>query len=300
MRRRTFLASLATAASAVAVGRAVSERPFQLKHLLASSLYGNLPLAAILPQVKKTGATAIDLWPKVHGTQREEIDALGHDRFAGMLREHGLTLGATTRFDRGPYRLGPELEVVHKLGGTIVVAGSSGKSKLTGPELKAEIASFAEKLKPHAEKAASLGITIAIENHARALLETPDSLRWFAELAPAGAGIAFAPYHLPQDAQLLASLLRDIGPKLTLFYAWAYGLGSTKPLPIEQQLQQLPGRGTLDFTPMLRALREMAYAGPTEIFMHPTPRGIPILPTAAAVSAEIDRARQHLEKLLAS
>jgi hypothetical protein len=34
--------------------------------------------------------------------------------------------------------------------------------------------------------------------------------------------------------------------------------------------------------------------------MHPTPRGIPILPTAAEVTAEINRARQYLEDRLAA
>jgi hypothetical protein len=35
----------------------------------------------------------------------------------------------------------------------------------------------------------------------------------------------------------------------------------------------------------------------TEIFMHPVPRGIPILPTAAETTAEIVRAREYLEGL---
>jgi hypothetical protein len=32
--------------------------------------------------------------------------------------------------------------------------------------------------------------------------------------------------------------------------------------------------------------------------MHPTPRGIPILPTAAETTAEIARAKEHLDKLV--
>jgi hypothetical protein len=42
----------------------------------------------------------------------------------------------------------------------------------------------------------------------------------------------------------------------------------------------------------------MQFTGPTEIFMHPTPRGIPILPTAAETTAEIVRARKHLDSLI--
>jgi hypothetical protein len=33
-------------------------------------------------------------------------------------------------------------------------------------------------------------------------------------------------------------------------------------------------------------------------FMHPVPRGIPILETASAVTAEINRSRDYLNKLL--
>src|SRR5258708_1513058 len=132
MRRRTFLSTLGTAVTGVALGRAAAPTPFRLNYLLASSLFGNLPLAQILPVVKQTGATAIELWPKNHGTQREELDTLGLDRFAGMLHEHGLTFGGTTRLDRGPLRLTEELDVVRQLGGKIIVCGGSGNAKAKG------------------------------------------------------------------------------------------------------------------------------------------------------------------------
>jgi hypothetical protein len=47
-------------------------------------------------------------------------------------------------------------------------------------------------------------------------------------------------------------------------------------------------------------LADIHYQGWTEIFMHPVPRGIPILPTAAEVTAEINRSRAYLEKCLAA
>ena len=73
-----------------------------------------------------------------------------------------------------------------------------------------------------------------------------------------------------------------------------------KPMPKDEELQQMPGRGPLDFTPVLKALKEINYTGYTEIFMHPTPRGIPIFPTAGEVTAEINRAKAYLEKCSAS
>ena len=70
-------------------------------------------------------------------------------------------------------------------------------------------------------------------------------------------------------------------------------------MPREDELQQLPGRGKFDFAPLLAALAAIKFAGPTEIMMHPTPRGRPILDTAAEVTDEIVRARSHLDQLTA-
>jgi len=154
-------------------------------------------------------------------------------------------------------------------------------------------------MKPHVAVAEEHGVTIGIENHAGALLHTPDSLRYLAELSGSpNLGIAMAAYHLPQDEQLLARLIEDLGPKLVHFYAWQYGQGCMKKLPKAQELEQMPGRGKLDFRPLLKALKKIEYGGLTEIFMHPVPRGIPILPTAEEVTAEINRARAYLAGLL--
>lgn len=298
MNRRRFLQSIAAAAATPALA---AETPWKLNYLLASSMYGSLPLAEILPEVKKTGTTSIELWPKKHGTQREEIDAIGHETFAAMLREQGLSFGGTTRYDLGPFKLTEEITVVKKLGGSFIVTGGSGDWKgLTPDQLKANVKAFVEKMKSHAALAAENGISIGIENHVNNLIDTPDSLRWLADeiRTMPGIGIALAPYHLPQDTKLLSDLIRHIDQKMTLFYAWEHGKGCTKPMPKEEELQQMPGRGPLDWKPLLDALKAVNFTGPTEIFMHPTPRGIPILPTAAETTAEIVRAKQHLDKLV--
>jgi sugar phosphate isomerase/epimerase len=143
------------------------------------------------------------------------------------------------------------------------------------------------------------GVTIAIENHSNSLINVPDSLRWLAEFAPTHVGIGLAPYHLPQEPQLIADLVRDCGSRVVHFYAWEHGKGSTQKLPKEEELMQLPGRGQLDFVPILAALKKVGYGGFTEIFMHPVPRGVPIRESTAQVTEEINRVRKgYLAKCL--
>ena len=98
----------------------------------------------------------------------------------------------------------------------------------------------------------------------------------------------------------MGQLIRDLGDAIEVFYAWEHGDGCMTKLPKERELKQLPGRGPLDFRPLVEALVPIRYAGWTEIFMHPVPRGIPILDTPAEVTAEINQSRTYLESLIDS
>ena len=156
-------------------------------------------------------------------------------------------------------------------------------------------------MKPHLAVAEETGVTVAIENHTNSQIESPDSLKWLAELRPSNhLAVAFAPYHLPQDEKLLSDLIRALGNSIVLFYAWQHGMGCHQKLPKEQELLQMPGRGELDFAPLLAALKDIGYAGWTEIFMHPVPRGVPILDSTEAVTTEINRSRAYLATCLTS
>lgn len=301
MNRREFVGQISGLIVA-AMGSAASAAPsaeFRLRYILGSCMYGRTRLDEILPEVRKTGASHIDIWPEVHGNQREQIEEMGHDRFAALLEESKVRLGILTHYDLGPFGLQPELPVAKKFGARLMICGGSGPRGLTGQELKAAVRDFLEKMKPHLHAAAEHGVTIGVENHANNLIQSPDSIRWLAELAPTeNIGIALAPYHLEQDAAMIAGLIKDLGERLVHFYAWQHGMGCHKKLPKEQELLQMPGRGRLDFTPIVGALKEIGYAGWTEIFMHPVPRGIPILETTADVTEEIRRARIYLEECL--
>jgi sugar phosphate isomerase/epimerase len=278
---------------------AISRPAFRLRYALASCMYGKAKLADILPEVRKIRAGHIDLWPAPHGIQREQIDTMGHEAFAALLEQHKVALGIVTRYDLGPFRLQEEMRTIRKLGGKMIICGSEGPKGLAGPELRSAVRQFAEKMKPHIAAAEESGVIIGIENHGASLIESADSIRWFADSVESRPiGIALAPYHLPQQPDMIAGLIRALGPRLVHFYAWQHGKGCHQKMPKDDELLQMPGRGELDFTPILAALKGIAYAGFTEIFMHPVPRGIPILEKTAEVTAEINRARAHLEECL--
>lgn len=297
---RTCLAAAALGVAPAAATRAEDPSAFRLNYIVASCLYGTAPLAEILPEVRKTGAEFIELWARPHGSQREQLDELGVEACAALLQQHQVRLGSCTCFKVGLFGMQPEMRLVKQLGGDLVICNTGGPKDLTGDTLQSEIQKLAEKLKPEIEAAEELGVTIGIENHGSSLVNLPEAQYRLLDALPSPRlGIALAPYHLPQDPELLASLIQRLGDRLVHFQAWQHGLGCMTKLPKEQELLQLPGRGDLDFTPLLAALKKIRYRGRTEIFMHPFPRGIPILDTTAAVTAELNRAREHLEKCLA-
>ena len=128
--RRQFLGG---AVGAILAPRLLAGSPaqrFRLRYVLASCLYGYADLQTVLPEVRKTGAEAIDLWPKVHGSQREQLDALGEARFADLLREHNVRLGCISQFKLGPFGLQNEMRLASRLGCHTIVTGAKGPKGL--------------------------------------------------------------------------------------------------------------------------------------------------------------------------
>ena len=300
--RRDFTAMLAGSVVAGQISGTLAAKEdgsFELRYMLGSCMYGYTPLAEILPEVAKTGAVGIDIWPKRHGDQREQLDEMGEETFAALLRKHNVQLGCITQYALGPLGLQDELPLAKRLGCSTIVTGGVGPKGLAGVELRKAVQIFIEKMKPHLEIAQKNGVTIAIENHGSNLFETADALKWLVELCEhPHIGVALAPYHLPQNSDELADLIRTLGNRMEVFYAWQHGMGCMKKLPREQELLQMPGRGTLDFCPLLAALQDIGYRGWTEIFMHPVPRGIPILDETSHVTDEINRSRAYLSDCL--
>lgn len=261
-----------------------------------------MPLAEVVARVRKTGASAIDIWPRPHGNYVEQIDKLGADKFAAMLQEHDVALGGIACYKYGPFGLDAPMKLAASVGAkqvTLVTTGR-GPANAQGDALKRAVAKFVEQMKPHHEAAAERGHIIAIENHGHSMISSPDSMRHFADMTAkmSHLGLAYAPHHLPQDAAFQAALIRELGPAVKFFYAQQHGKGSRKKQPRADELLQMPGRGPLDFGPLIGALRSIAFTGYTEIFMHPFPRGVPILDTANAIVDEINRSRTYLDKFV--
>jgi sugar phosphate isomerase/epimerase len=151
--------------------------------------------------------------------------------------------------------------------------------------------SLLESLKPSLELADRYKFRIAIENHSAALLNSADSFKAFVELAShPRLGIALAPYHLQRDKIPVEDVIAIAGPRLLFFYAWQN----------EPEIRQLPGGGSTDFTPWLKALAAADYRGYINPFMHESLKAAPgedrrALSTAA-MSEAIVSARRYLEQ----
>jgi sugar phosphate isomerase/epimerase len=306
------VASAATAlcapwsASALHAAEPPTALPFRLRYLLASALYGDLPLADILPEVAATGCESIDLWCKVHGTQREQVAEMGDEAFTALLAKQQVRLGATTRYPLGPFKLQDEMAWIRHHGGSLIICGSrgvpKGQAEPSGDDAKAMIKQFLTELEPHVAKAAELGVTIAIENHANQILHHPDSLHAFAEFNRSpNLGIAFAPHHLHAWIEQIPTLIRDLGSAhLPHVYFQEHSPSAQQKMAKEIEFQQLPGfGGGLDYQPIVQALRDVRFAGLVEIFMHPTPRGVAILPTIPEIRSVLVKARTYIEECVA-
>jgi sugar phosphate isomerase/epimerase len=266
-------------------------------HLLSSSLFGYTPLEKILPIAKRLGVTSLDVWPKVHGNQREQLTEMGEEKFVELLSRYDCKLDCLTQYPLGPFGLADEMRLAKRLGCHTIVTGSGGPKGLQGSELKSAIREFTEKLKPHLELAQECDVRIAIENHASSLLDSPDSMRWLCDMRPSDRlGIAFAPYHLAQDQEMLGKLVRDVLPCIEVFYAWQHGKGCMQAQPKQDERLQLPGRGSLDFEPLFRELIKGRYRGWIEVFMHPFPRGIPIAEEIQEVFDLLSESKSYVDR----
>lgn len=303
MKRRDWMTGVGALGAASLVPEVMeAEEAFRLQYVLSSAMYGDLPLEQVLASVKKTGAESVDIWRKVHATHREQIEEMGDDAFQALLQKNGTTMSISTCYPLGPFRQDEELRWVKKNGGRMTVCGSGsmGEKDPKGEEARRQVKAFFEKLKPHYELAEELGVTMAIENHKNSMLSSPDSIRYFVDLNPSkNVGIAFAPHHLHDAIDEIPGLIKHCGKEnLPFIYFQEYHMSSKEEMVKVEELKQMPGFGSLDYVPILAALRDVDFNGLAEIFMHPTPRGEPMLPTATEITQVINHSREYLTDCL--
>ena len=301
MNRREALQVIAGAAALPLVARGDEVKPFKLSFILSSAMYGEMPLDVILPEVAKTGAGAIDIWCRVHGNQREQIDEMGHEVAIALLKKHNVHPAVFTRYPLGPFGLQEEMKIARKFGAEMIIVGSTGPSEPSGDEAKQAVKAFLEKMKQHIAAAEEQNIVIAIENHDGQLLYHPDALRYFAEFNTSRhLGVALAFHHLHAFVDQIPALIRDLGNRqIPFIYFQEHSEGIRKQVSKEIEMQQMPGfGGGLDYRPIVAAIKDIGHTGYCEIFMHPTPRGVPILPTAEEITAAINKSRTYVEGCL--
>ncbi|MDG2324715.1 MAG: sugar phosphate isomerase/epimerase [Akkermansiaceae bacterium] len=300
MNRRSF--SKIVGGAALAGSAQGADKKWAPSYVLSSAMYGNMPLEVVLAEVGKSGSSSIDIWRKVHATHREQISKIGGEAFQKLLKKHQTKMSVSTCYPLGPFRQDDEMRWARKNGGRMTVCGSGGMGPKdpVGKEAKRQVKAFFEKLKPHYELAEELGVTMAIENHKNSMLSSPDSIRYFYELNPSkNVGVAFAPHHLYDAIGDIPALIKEGGNgQIPFIYFQEHHPSSKKKMSEQEQLKQLPGFGTLDYVPILRALRDIKFSGLAEIFGHPVPRGIPMLGSAAEITKAINTSRAYLTECL--
>jgi len=243
---------------------------------VSTSMYPDSSFETTIDEIAKTAVEAVDLW-ETPSYPVNHMDWVWMRR-SWMLKEYlgncGLKLFAFSIYWSPGNRLIERLEWLAEAGGQVAVLGG-------GAAPDQPVAAGVERLQPLAERAEKLGIKIAGENHGGSSLNSIASMREFCQLATSPAlGIALAPFHVMGNNESVAEAVETIGSKLFFFYAWQRA----------PELGELPGDGTLDFGPVLRALGQVNYQGYLNIFTHThVPKD--------EMTAAVIKARQYLEGL---
>lgn len=256
--RRDFLRGSAAAAAltGLGAGRAgAAEETSAFRFSTSTIMYHDSPFEVAVEEIAKTGCRAVDLWEAGAGYPTNHMQWVEKNRPARLrefVESFGLKLWSFSIYwSRGNKRL-ERLEWLAEAGGEVAVLGG-------GAGHDQPVAAGVDALRPLVERAEQLGLRVAGENHGGSSLNSIASMREFAALAESPAlGIALAPYHVMGAGEPVPEAIEAIGGKLFFFYAWQRAPG----------MAELPGDGTLDFVPVLRALRKTDYQGYVNIFTH--------------------------------
>lgn len=257
--RRKFFADTAriSAAGLVASSLAATIEPRWRLRLSTSSIhFKGLTIEQACERIAALGFEAIDIWSAYEECPHldDALTRLGPNGLEEVLAKHGLKLCSFSTYIGGYRRYA---KLLGNTGGGVAIQGSTAPCPPN--ELTTRMKSFIESLKPLVELAEEHDSYLAIENHVNALLDSLDSFKCFVDLNPSPRlGIALAPYHLQALNASVEEAIEICGPQLFFFYAWQNG----------SNIDQLPGHGTTNFKPWLKALARIDYKGYVNPFMH--------------------------------
>lgn len=255
--RRQFL-GVCGALAGVGTFRAVTGEPGTERWRLSTSSnhYRTLPIEEACRRIAALGFEGIDLWSAYEDCPHldDALVRLGGGGLRELLERHRLGLCSFSTYVGGYAKY---TRLLGDTGGGVAVQGST--APCPPAELTARMRAFLESLKPLLELAERYRSRLAIENHGHALLDSLDSFKAFVDLNRSPyLGIALAPYHLQARGASVEEAIRISGSQLLFFYAWQNQPGTA----------QLPGHGSTDFAPWLRALAEIRFPGYLNPFMH--------------------------------
>jgi sugar phosphate isomerase/epimerase len=236
---------------------AAESKKWQMRLSTSSIHFMELPIEQACERIAKLGFEAIDIWSAHEGCPHldDVANRLGAEGLKKLLAKYRLKLFAFSVYHGGYERYA---ELLGKSGGGGVAVRGSGPA-CKPEELTNRMRQFVEGLKPLVELAEKYNSYLAIENHDNSLLCSLDSLKVFVDINKSPRlGIALAPYHIQALKASVPDAIRICDRQLFFFYAWQNYPDS----------EQLPGIGSTDMTPWIKALADMRYRGYVNPFMH--------------------------------
>ncbi len=226
----------------------------------SSVAFATLPFAGACRALADCGFDEVDIWSTSNWCEHLPPDqpALDIAAVQAMLTANRLHCQAISVYGNPWDICAARLEQLAALGGTALVRGA---------ERGIDVATFAERLRPVADRARDLGVTLAIENHLDTCIDTTASMIELVErIDHPGLGIALAPIHIYRLNEDVAAAIRALGNRIALFYAWDWG--PTAETNWKDPHEQIPGRGKIDFPPIFRALHDIGYPRKLCLFAH--------------------------------
>jgi len=231
------------------------------RYFTSSVMFAEQSFETACAAIARTGMSEVDIWSIKgwceHISPHEKEP--NWDPIRETLAKHGLRCAGFSLYGSPDEMVRIRLRQMAALGGKVLVIGSAS------PDMSVE--AFAERIRPLADEALELGVTLAVENHGNAVIDSIASMREVCDRIPhSGFGIALAPIHLHRRHESTADAIRALGERIALFYAWDWGPTADKNWKDPQE--QIPGRGVIAFKPIYAALREIRYSKPLCLFAH--------------------------------